>query len=160
MGKGGKIRPQQIQKAQKLLTGLPEKECCSREKAVDLLAKDLRKAFQKGYTPKEICALLRKDGIILGEQLVTRFMEHEAGEKEIADGMLPQRREQADMTQDVAPSGGDYEKQNQKSNGANLTEKKQDCEVDENANHDLTITKEQVLHSRFEIIPDTPLGEL
>ena len=55
MKKGGTIRPEQIRQAQKLLNELPVKDDKkTREEAAAILEKDFRKAFKKGYTPKEL----------------------------------------------------------------------------------------------------------
>ncbi|WP_165078903.1 MULTISPECIES: hypothetical protein [unclassified Desulfovibrio] len=56
-GKIGKISPEQLRTAQKILRELPVKDArCSREEAAAFLEKDLKRAFRKGYTPKEQCA--------------------------------------------------------------------------------------------------------
>ena len=55
MKKGGTIRPEQIRQAQRLLNELPVKDDKkTREEAAGILEKDFRKAFKKGYTPKEL----------------------------------------------------------------------------------------------------------
>ena len=76
VGKIGKIRPEQLRTAQRLLRELPVKDTrCSREEAAAFLEKDLKRAFRKGYTPKELCALLKKAGIIIPERLVALYKE-------------------------------------------------------------------------------------
>ena len=76
VGKIGKIRPEQLRTAQKILKELPVKDTrCSREEAAAFLEKDLKRAFRKGYTPKELCALLKKAGIIIPERLIARYQE-------------------------------------------------------------------------------------
>ena len=71
VGKVGKIRPEQLRTAQKILRELPVKDTrCSSEEAAAFLEKDLKRAFRKGYTPKELCALLKKVGIIIPERLI------------------------------------------------------------------------------------------
>ena len=76
MGKIGKIRPEQLRTAQKILRELPVKDTrCSSEEAAAFLEKDLKRAFRKGYTPKELCALLKKVGIIIPERLIARYHE-------------------------------------------------------------------------------------
>ena len=76
MGKVGKIRPEQLRTAQKILRELPVQDTrCSSEEAAAFLEKDLKRAFRKGYTPKELCALLKKVGIIIPERLIARYHE-------------------------------------------------------------------------------------
>ncbi len=48
---------------------------CSPEEAAAFLEKDFKRAFRKGYTPKELCALLKKAGIVIPERLVARYQE-------------------------------------------------------------------------------------
>ena len=61
MEKRGTLRPEQIKLAQRLLTELPEKDHRkTREEAAEILEKDFQKAFQKGYSPKDICIILKK----------------------------------------------------------------------------------------------------
>ncbi|MBD5557440.1 MAG: hypothetical protein HDQ92_02400 [Desulfovibrio sp.] len=55
---------------------------CSREEAAAFLEKDLKRAFRKGYTTKELCALLKKAGIIIPERLVARYQEPGAEARE------------------------------------------------------------------------------
>lgn len=74
----GKIRPGQIERAQKLLQDLPEKDNRkTREEAAEFLEKDFRKALQKGYTPKELSAMLKNAGIIIPAYLVEKFLKPE-----------------------------------------------------------------------------------
>lgn len=81
MAKGGKLRPEQIRLAQRLLQDLPEKdERKTREEAAGLLEKDFRKAFKKGYAPKELSAMLKNAGIIIPAYLVEKFLKPENGE--------------------------------------------------------------------------------
>lgn len=76
MAKNAKIRPEQIERAQKLLQGLPEKDDRkTREEAAGLLEKDFRKALGKGYTPKELTAILKNAGIIIPAYLVEKFLK-------------------------------------------------------------------------------------
>lgn len=78
MAKSAKIRPEQIERAQKLLLGLPEKgDRKTREEAASLLEKDFRKALGKGYTPKELTAILKNAGIIIPAYLVEKFLKPE-----------------------------------------------------------------------------------
>jgi|GEM_PF-1253965 len=74
----GKLRPDQISRAQKLLQDLPEKdERRTREEAAEILEKDFRKALQRGYTPKELSAMLKNAGIIIPAYLVEKFLKPE-----------------------------------------------------------------------------------
>ncbi|WP_291447888.1 hypothetical protein [Desulfovibrio sp.] len=78
MAKNAKIRPEQIERAQKLLQGLPEKDDRkTREEAAGLLERDFRKALGKGYTPKELTAILKNAGIIIPAYLVEKFLKPE-----------------------------------------------------------------------------------
>ena len=78
MAKAGKIRPKQIKKAQRLISSLPVKdEGCSREEAAALLEKDLKRAFKKGYSPKEICALFKKEGIIIARHVIEKYQDED-----------------------------------------------------------------------------------
>ena len=75
MAKIGKISPEQISRAQRLLQDLPEKdERKTREEAAGLLERDFRKALEKGYSPKEISAILKNEGIIIPAYLVKKFL--------------------------------------------------------------------------------------
>ena len=68
------IRPEQITRAKKLLQDLPEKENKkTRPEAAKLLEKDFRKALKKGYSAKEISAVLKNEGIIIPAYLVKNF---------------------------------------------------------------------------------------
>lgn len=64
MAQSAKIRPEQSSRARKLLQDLPRK----------LLEKDFRKAMQKGYSAKEISAILKNEDIIMvtGNQVKSR----------------------------------------------------------------------------------------
>ena len=149
MGKIGKIRPEQLRTAQKILRELPVKDTrCSREEAAAFLEKDLKRAFRKGYTPKELCALLKKAGIIIPERLIARYQEPieedeenrdlEAGKQRYRDErssiVPPQKMEDAKMAKDTTPSS---------ENEAKPTPK-----------------LEPVRYGTFTIVPDTPIGEL
>lgn len=68
------IRPEQINKARRMLQDLPEKtERKTRQEAALLLESDLRKALKKGYGPKELCTLLKNEGIIIPTYLIRQF---------------------------------------------------------------------------------------
>ena len=74
MAKFANIRPEQINKARRMLQDLPEKtERKTRQKAALLLESDLRKALKKGYGPKELCTLLKNEGIIIPAYLIRQF---------------------------------------------------------------------------------------
>ena len=80
MAKVGKLRPEQLARAQRLLSDLPEKdERKTREEGAEFLEKDFRKALRKGYTPKEISAMLKNEGIIIPAYLVEKFLKPESG---------------------------------------------------------------------------------
>lgn len=80
MKKGGTIRPEQIRQAQKLLNELPVKDDKkTREEAAGILEKDFRKAFKKGYTPKELSMMLKNAGIIIPAYLMEKFLKVENG---------------------------------------------------------------------------------
>ena len=75
MAKGAKIRPEQLTRAKRLLQNLPEKDDSkTRPEAARLLEKDFKKAFQKGYSPKEIAALLKNAGILIPAYLLKNFL--------------------------------------------------------------------------------------
>lgn len=68
------IRPQQIERARKLLQNLPEKEDRkTRPEAAELLERDFKKAREKGYSPKELSQMLKNEGIIIPAYLIKRF---------------------------------------------------------------------------------------
>ena len=149
VGKVGKIRSEQLRTAQKILRELPVKDTrCSREEAAAFLEKDLKRAFRKGYTPKELCALLKKAGIIIPERLIARYQEPEVeamrnrevgsekqGSKAESNSTLPcQKTEDAEAAKDATTPKGVEAKPRPK--------------------------PEPVRYGTFTIIPDTPIGEL
>lgn len=74
MARFANIRPEQINKARLMLQDLPEKtERKTRQEAALLLESDLRKALKKGYGPKELCTLLKNEGIIIPTYLIRQF---------------------------------------------------------------------------------------
>lgn len=81
MARFANIRREQINKARRMLQGLPEKtERKTRQEAALLLESDLRKALKKGYGPKELCTLLKNEGIIIPTYLIRQFCsENEEG---------------------------------------------------------------------------------
>lgn len=77
------IRPERIERVRKLLQDLPEKDTrISKRETVTRLEADIRKALKKGYTPKEIVALMKAGGIIVSMQLIKEVLEPE-NKKEI-----------------------------------------------------------------------------
>ena len=78
MKKGGTIPPEQIRQAQRLFNDLPVKnDKKTRKEAAEILEKDFRKAFKKGYTPKELSMLLKNRGIIIPAYLTKKFLAPE-----------------------------------------------------------------------------------
>ena len=74
MAQNATIRPQQIERARKLLQDLPEKEDRkTRLEAAELLERDFRKAKEKGYNPRELSQMLKNEGIIIPAYLIKRF---------------------------------------------------------------------------------------
>ncbi len=149
MGKIGKITPEQLRTAQRILRDLPVKDTrCSRVEAVAFLKKDFRRAFRKGYTSKELCALLKKAGIIIPERLVARYQEpveedgengdfkpeEQGGRDERSSIVPPQKMEDAEVTKDTILSSENEAKTRPR--------------------------PEPVHYGTFTIVPDTPIGEL
>lgn len=74
MASSATIRPQQIERARKLLQNLPEKENRkTRSEAAELLERDFKKAKEKGYTPRELSQMLKNEGIVIPAYLIKRF---------------------------------------------------------------------------------------
>ena len=74
MASNATIRPQQIERAKKLLQNLPEKEDRkTRSEAAELLERDFKKAKEKGYSPKELSQMLKYEGIFIAAYLIKRF---------------------------------------------------------------------------------------
>lgn len=87
MTKNATLRPEQIKKARKLLNELPVRDNKkTREEAAGLLEKDFRKAFKKGYSPKELSLILKNAGIIIPAYLMEKFLK----EKNVTE---PQKKE-------------------------------------------------------------------
>ena len=77
MAQNATIRPQQIERARKLLQDLPEKEDRkTRPEAAELLERDFRKAKEKGYNPRELSQMLKNEGIIIPAYLIKRECFH------------------------------------------------------------------------------------
>ena len=149
VGKIGKIRPEQLRTAQKILRELPVKDTrCSREEAAAFLEKDFKRAFRKGYTPKELCALLKKAGIILPERLIARYQE--PGVEEVENREVGSEKQ-------VSKAEG---------NGKLPCQKTEDAEAAKDATTPKEIEAkpkpkpESARYGTFTIIPDTPIGEL
>lgn len=69
------IQPQQIETARRLLRSLPQKDFGkSREETTVILEKDFRKAMERGYSPKEISAMLKKEGVSIPASLLKIFL--------------------------------------------------------------------------------------
>ena len=78
MAQNATIRPQQIERARKLLQDLPEKEDRkTRPEAAELLERDFRKAKEKGYNPRELSQMLKNEGIIIPAYLIKRFFSED-----------------------------------------------------------------------------------
>lgn len=74
MASNATIRPQQIERARKLLQELPEKEDKkTRPEAAELLERDFKKAKEKGYNSRELSQMLKNEGIIIPAYLIKRF---------------------------------------------------------------------------------------
>ena len=72
------IRPEQIRRAKELLQALPKKEVRkTRQEASSILKNDFRNALKKGYSAKELCALLKNEGIIIPAYLIEEIRKAE-----------------------------------------------------------------------------------
>ncbi len=70
----GRITPKQIELARKILSIIPPKDNTrTREEAGEVLAKDFKLAFKKGYSPREIAAMLKVYGIIIPASVVAKY---------------------------------------------------------------------------------------
>ena len=86
MTKNATLRPEQIKKARKLLNELPVRDNKkTREEAAGLLEKDFRKAFKKGYSPKELSLILKNAGIIIPAYLMEKFLKEKAMSQQTVD---------------------------------------------------------------------------
>ena len=105
MAKTGKLRPEQLARAQRLLSDLPEKDKRkTREEGAEFLEKDFRKALRKGYTPKEISAMLKNEGIIIPAYLVEKFMKPENGNPRPRPASKPAPEKKAE----TSPAAGQF----------------------------------------------------
>lgn len=147
MAKVGKIRPQQLKTARRILSQLPVKdEHCTREEAAALLEKDFRRAFKKGYTPKELCALFKKEGIIIPAPLVARYQEPEEDEQKKGN-------EAQDKTDGKMAENTQVQQREPFSSDAQKTESGSEKPA-------MPRPQNPVRHGKFKITPDTPIGEL
>lgn len=61
----------QIERTQKLLRALPEKDTRkTRTETVEILQHDIQKALEKGYSPKELVSFLRENDIPISAQII------------------------------------------------------------------------------------------
>lgn len=159
MGRVGKIRPQQIKTAQRIISELPEKNnSCTREEAAELLANDFKRAFKKGYTPKEICALFKSHGIVMAEYLVARYQISEEEDSLDAPQPRPRKKNGLELNQRrQAPENEPLAVRNTRETNADAT----GIQVKDAATRSADVAESQsVLPGKFAIIPDTPIGEL
>lgn len=109
MAKSAKIRPEQIERAQKLLQSLPEKDDRkTREEAAGLLEKDFRKALGKGYTPRELTAILKNAGIIIPAYLVEKFLKPETENYRPAPKPKPTPERASEKKAATRPASGQF----------------------------------------------------
>ena len=161
MAKAGKIRPKQIKKAQRLISSLPVKdEGCSREEAAALLEKDLKRAFKKGYSPKEICALFKKEGIIIARHVIEKYQDEDedsqlktSSPEKITPNDIgtPLKGSDGTVSNSFVPSHPETQMP-QSSVQKSMDEQKIPGQV----HSDETYLKP----GTFPIMPDTPIGEL
>lgn len=161
MGRSVKIHRRKVAKAQKLLSELPVKDNqCSREEAVGLLAKDLRKAFKRGYSPEDIYALFKKENIPIPTFLLSKYFDEETAEE--AKKVQPDNGEGTkSITPDVPSTEQDDQCRQEKI--SNPTEKIVPPQSRSGQNEDKAVCnppKPVVKYGTFEITPDIPIGEL
>lgn len=105
----GKIRPEQIQKAQKLLQDLPEKdERKTRQEAAGFLERDFRKALKRGYTPKELSAMLKNAGIIIPAYLVENFLKPETENPRSKSNPKPRQKPAPEKKTETPSTAGTF----------------------------------------------------
>ena len=68
MAQNATIRPQQIERARKLLQDLPEKE--DRKTRPEAAGEGFQKAKEKGYNSRELSQMLKNEGIIIPAYLI------------------------------------------------------------------------------------------
>lgn len=161
MGRSKKIHQRQVAKAQKLLSDLPVKDDrCSREEAVGLLEKDLRKAFKRGYSPEDIYALFKKERIPIPTYLLSKYFDEgtvEETKKAPSDN--------GDGTKSVAPDvhldgQDDPCKQEKMSDHAEKFVPPPSHKGQDESKATSSPQKPVVKYGTFEITPDIPIGEL
>ena len=149
VGKIGKIRPEQLRTAQRILRELPVKDTrCSREEAAAFLEKDLKRAFRKGYTPKELCALLKKAGIIIPESLIASYQVPGVQEVENREVKSEKQGARAERHSTLPPQNTEY------------AEAAKDATTPKEIEARPKPKPESARYGTFTIIPDTPIGEL
>lgn len=161
MGRSKKIHQRQVAKAQKLLSELPVKDDrCSREEAVGLLEKDLRKAFKRGYSPQDIYALFRKERIPIPTYLLSKYFDELPAEEE-----NEAQAENGEGTKSVAfETPADRQEHSCKPEKFSVpAENKDHSKAMSGQNEDKATCNPQkpvVKYGTFEITPDIPRGEL
>ena len=121
---------------------------CSREEAAAFLEKDIKRAFKKGYTPKELCALLKRAKIIIPERLIARYQVPEVAEVENREAASEKQGTRAERHSTLPPQNTEDA---QAAKDAN-TPKEMEARPKPKP--------ETVRYGTFTIIPDTPIGEL
>ena len=147
----GRITPKQIELARKILSIVPPKDNTrTREEAGEVLAKDFKLAFKKGYSPREIAAMLKAYGIIIPASVVAKY-----------EG--PETDKEIDVSRLLAASG----KCSRKQVRAVSTKLLQNSPEDEKNPWDMDLDDwcgpakiNPANYGTFKIKPDTPKGEL
>lgn len=154
------IRQRQIKLAQNLMSELPEKNIkCTKEEAAEIMAADFKRAFKKGYTPKEIAALLRKQGIIIAAHLIGRYFEEDivtTKKRKVSSeqtGPSGQKEDAPAVEEKEAAVGTEPTSVQEQSPEAPIAQATKENSATSVAGH-------HARHGKFEIIPDTPIGEL
>ena len=109
MAHNATIRPQQIERARKLLQDLPGKEDRkTRTEAAELLEKDFRKALKKGYSPSELSQMLKNEGIIIPAYLIKRFFA-ENGNASVVQKKetIPVKKQAQETSSFIVPNSSD-----------------------------------------------------
>ena len=158
----------------------------SREEAAAFLEKDLKRAFRKGYTPKELCALFKKAGITIPERLIARYQEPvevdgenrdlqsgKQGGREEKYGTVPSRQtKDVEAAKDIIPTSQSAAASEPKSEPVwrGTSPMIPDKPMNDTVAKGTTPTSknktkpkpkpEPVRYGTFTIIPDTPIGEL
>lgn len=154
------LKQRQIKLAQNLMSELPEKNTkCTREEAAEIMAADFKRAFKKGYTPKEIAALLRKQGIIIAAHLIGRYFDEDTvtakkGPEFSEQAVVPEQQEgDPAVDEKVAPPETEQ---------ASVQEQSPEAKIEQAGDEDSAAPTagQHARHGKFEIIPDTPIGEL